>query len=197
LDNIRRTINDLSGRLENRKKELQAMKQIVNNTPVAMGGALVIPAGLLKKLAGESAESVAAFSADAEARARIERIAMDAVRKVEEAHGCRVEDVSAQKCGWDISSYPPAIDGKQPLARHIEVKGRIKGATTVTLSRNELLYALNQSDKFKLAIVLVAEKDAAEGPYYLDCPITKEPDFGVSSINFDLTTLLKQAHTLD
>ena len=64
-------------------------------------------------------------------------------------------DVSADKCGWDLTSYPPAVDGKQPEPRHIEVKGRVKGASTVTVTRNEILYALNQADKFLLAIVLV------------------------------------------
>ena len=110
-------------------------------------------------LRGESpAEDGSAFSADPAARARIEKLAMDAVRRAEEARGCRVVDVSAQKCGWDLTSYPPAVDGKQPEARHIEVKGRVKGAGTVTITRNEMLYALNQADKFLLAIVLVGEK---------------------------------------
>ena len=57
--------------------------------------------------------------------------------------------------------------GVPPAARHIEVKGRVKGAGTVTITRNEMLYALNQSDKFLLAIVLVGEGDAVEGPFYL------------------------------
>ena len=39
---------------------------------------------------------------------------MNAVRVAEEARGCRVVDVSAQKCGWDITSYAPAVDGKLP-----------------------------------------------------------------------------------
>ena len=100
-------------------------------------------------------------------------------------------DVSAQKCGWDITSYPPTADGKQPEARHIEVKGRIKGATTVTITRNEMLYALNQSDKFHLAIVLVGEDDAIEGPHYLSHPFKEEPGWGVSSVNYDLKALLE------
>ena len=40
---------------------------------------------------------------------------MEAVRRAEEARGCRVVDVSAEKCGWDLTSYPPAVDGR--LAR--------------------------------------------------------------------------------
>jgi hypothetical protein len=134
----------------------------------------------------------AAFSADSVARARIERLAMEAVRKTEEARGCRVVDVSDQKCGWDLTSYPPAADGKQPEARHIEVKGRVTGASTVTITRNEMLYALNQADKFLLAIVLVSEHDAVDGPHYVRSPFDTEPGWGVSSVNYDLKALLER-----
>jgi SNF2 family DNA or RNA helicase len=196
LENARRTVADLESRLENRRKELLAMRHVVNGTPVALGGALVIPVGLLRKLRGEpSADPVAAaFAADAAARARVERLAMEAVRRAEEARGCRVVDVSSQKCGWDLTSYPPAeADGRQPEPRHIEVKGRVKGATTVTITRNEVLYALNQADKFVLAIVTVGPDDTTEGPFYLSNPFMKEPDWGVSSINYDLGELLARA----
>ncbi len=172
------------------------MRHVMNGTPVALGGALVIPAGLLRKLRNEPVADpvAAAFAADAVARARIERLAMDAVRRSEEARGCRVEDVSAQKCGWDITSFPPAgPNGHQPEPRHIEVKGRVKGATTVTITRNEILYALNQADKFLLAIVTIGPDDAIEGPFYLSKPFAKEPDWGVSSINYDLGELLSRA----
>src|SRR5690606_9613939 len=99
LENARRTVADLEGRLENRRKELQAMRHVVNGTPVALGGALVVPRGLLDRLRGEppSDPVAATFAADAAARARIERIAIDTVRRAEEARGCRVVDVSAQK----------------------------------------------------------------------------------------------------
>jgi len=192
LENARRTVMDLEGRLDNRRRELQAMRHVASATPVAMGGALVIPAGLLQQLRGE-APAADAFSQDAAARSRIEQLAMRAVRVAEEARGCRVIDVSAQKCGWDLTSYPPAADGKQPQARHIEVKGRVKGAGTVTVTRNEMLYALNQADKFHLAIVLVAEDDSIEGPFYLQSPFDAEPGWGVSSISFDIKALLERA----
>ena len=194
LENARRTVADLAGRLENRKKELMAMRHVTSATPVALGGALVVPAGLLRRLRGEPpAEDGSAFSTDPAARRRIERLAMDAVRRVEEARGCRVVDVSAQKCGWDLTAYPPAADGKQPDARHIEVKGRVQGAGTVTITRNEMLYALNQADKFLLAIVLVGENDAVDGPYYLRNPFEAEPGWGVASINFEIKALLERA----
>ena len=191
LENARRTVADLEGRLEGRKKELQSMRHVTSATPVALGGALVVPVGLLRRLRGESTpDTEAAFCADAAARSRIEQVAMEAVKKAEESRGCTVVDVSAIKCGWDLSSYPPSINGTLPEVRHIEVKGRAKGQTTITVTRNEILYALNQSDKFVLAIVIV-DGESYEGPYYLRNPFTAEPGWAVSSINMNLDDLLK------
>jgi superfamily II DNA or RNA helicase len=194
VENARRTVTDLEGRLENRKKELQSMRHVVNGTPIVLGGALVVPAGLMRQVRGDE-DSVPNISADPIARSRIERIAMDAVRHVEQSQGCHVVDVSADKCGWDLTSHPPAVDHKQPDPRHIEVKGRVKGAATITVTRNEILYAFNQGDKFVLAIVLVNEDDSYEGPYYIRRPFDREPGWGVSSINYNLSELLHKAES--
>lgn len=193
LENVRRTLSDLEARLESRKKELQSMRHVTAATPVVLSGALVVPAGLLRRLRGDVPPAGALFSADSDARSRIELLAMKAVRAAEEARGCRVVDVSAQRCGWDITSYAPAIDGKLPESRHIEVKGRTKGATSITVTRNEILYALNQADKFILAIVLVGEGETIDGPHYVRKPFTKEPDWAESSSNLDLAKLLSIA----
>jgi len=97
---------------------------------------------------------------------------------------------------WDVTSIPKALDGRLPTSRHIEVKGRAKGQTTITVTRNEILYGLNQADKFILAIVLV-DGDQHEGPYYVRQPFTSEPDWAVSSINLDLDALLERATTAE
>ena len=196
VENARRTVNDLEGRLDNRKKELQSMRHVVNGTPIVLGGALVVPAGLMRRVRGDE-ESSSSFSADPIARSRIERIAMDAVRKREESEGCHVVDVSAAKCGWDLTSYPTAVDRKQLEPRHIEVKGRIKGAATVTVTHNEILSSFNQGEKFVLAIVLVNEDDSHEGPYYIRRPFDREPGWGVSSINYNLSDLLSKAEAMN
>ena len=195
LDNIQRTINDLDGRLQNRKKELQSMRHVTNGTPVVLGGALVVPIGLLRKLRGEPSSDAAStmYSSDPEARSRIEQLAMNTVRLTEERRGCRVVDVSAQKCGWDITSYAPAIDDKMPESRHIEVKGRVKGATTVTVTKNEIFESWNQGLKYHLAIVLVGEDNSIDGPYYVPHPFKEEPGWGVSSVNYELKALLERA----
>jgi len=185
----KRRVEELTARLEQRKKELTEQRHVVSATPVVIGGALVIPLGLLDERRG-----LATLSADAEARARVERIAMQAVTEAEQALGHRTIDVSADKCGWDITARPPVQDGKMPADRHIEVKGRAKGAETVTLSRNEILYGLNQAEKFILAIVLV-DGDNYEGPFYIRKPFQREPDFGIASSNYNLGELLSLAET--
>lgn len=189
LENVRRTIDDLTARRESREKELLAMRHVISATPVVAGGALVIPAGLLAQRTGQPG-----WTADADARARVEWAAMNAVMAAERALGHEVIDVSAQKCGWDVTSLPRAIDGKLPPSRHIEVKGRVKGSSTVTVTRNEILYGLNQQDKFILAIVLV-DGDHHEGPFYVTKPFTQEPDWAVTSINLDLASLLSKAQS--
>ncbi len=198
LENARRTLSDLEGRLDHRKRELQSMRHVVNGTPLVLGGALVVPAGLMHRRRGDEPvdRAAALFAADAAARARIEQAAMTTVRKLEEANGCRVIDVSADKCGWDLSSYPPATGKAVTEARHIEVKGRIKGASTVTVTRNEMLYAFNQGDKFLLAIVLVDIDGTTEGPYYVRKPFDREPAWGVASVNYNLSELISRAEAI-
>ncbi len=89
-ENARRRAEELSARLKQRTAELQAMRHVASGTPNVIGGALVIPAGLLAQRSG-----VPHFSADAAARARIERMAMQAVFDAEHALGHRTKDVSA------------------------------------------------------------------------------------------------------
>ncbi len=187
LENVRRTIDDLTARREAREKELLAMRHVISATPVVVGGALVIPAALLAQRKGQPG-----WTADADARTRVEWVAMNAVMAAERARGFDVIDVSAQKCGWDVTSLPKAINGKLPASRHIEVKGRTKEQNTITVTRNEILYGLNQQDKFILAIVLV-DGDQYEGPFYVTKPFTQEPDWAVTSINLDLDQLLARA----
>lgn len=187
LENVRRTIDDLTARLEARQKELQAMRHVVSATPVVLGGALVIPAGLLLQRKNQPG-----WTADSDARARVEQVAMQAVMAAELALGHRVMDVSAQKCGWDITSIPQPVDGRIAPSRHIEVKGRVKEQTTITVTRNEIIYGLNQADKFILAVVLV-DGDSYEGPYYVRQPFTQEPDWAETGKNLDLGLLLARA----
>ena len=136
------------------------------------------------------------FCADAQARSRIERLAMDAVWAVEVKRGNIPIDVSAEKCGWDITSRAPMQDDhRQAPDLHIEVKGRVKGSTTVTVSRNEVLTAINQADKFILAVCLI-DGDTVDGPYYVRRPFEREMEHNVVSQNYDLASLLEKSEKM-
>jgi superfamily II DNA or RNA helicase len=186
-ENAMRLLEEMSARLQTRTVELERMRFVASATPVVVGGALVIPAGLLAMRKGQPG-----WTADSDARQRVEAIAMKAVMDAEWALGHEVIDVSAEKCGWDVTSIPREVDGKLPTVRHIEVKGRAKGSSTITVTKNEILYGLNQQDKFILCIVLV-DGENVEGPFYIRKPFTQEPDWAVTSINMDLDQLLARA----
>lgn len=110
---------------------------------------------------------------------------MDAVMSAERGLGYEPRDVSDEKCGYDIESKIP---GSGRL-RFIEVKGRVAGAATVTVTKNEILKALNKPDDFILAIVQV-DGETTTTPVYVRKPFTREPDFGVTSVNYNLGDLL-------
>jgi len=189
-ENLKRRAEDLAARLTTRKRELAIMRQVTAALPQVVGAALVIPQGLYDHWQGEPASHT--FSVDAAARQRIELIAMQAVRKAEEALGHSVKDVSAEKCGWDITSRPPLRNGVLVDDRLIEVKGRVKGANTITVTRNEIITALNKPEQFILAVVFI-DGDTSDGPYYVRQPFSQEPEWGMSSMNMDLPQLLTKA----
>ena len=76
--------------------------------------------------------------------------------------------------------------------RFIEVKGRVTGADTVTVTKNEILYSLNKPDDFILAIVEFLDGDNHR-VHYVRRPFQREPDFGVTSVNYDFAKLLERA----
>ena len=76
--------------------------------------------------------------------------------------------------------------------RFIEVKGRDSDADTVTVTKNEILYSLNKPDDFILAIVEFLP-DKTHRVHYVRQPFRREPDFGVTSINYDLAELIARA----
>jgi hypothetical protein len=85
--------------------------------------------------------------------------------------------LSRENRGYDVESR----DGKTGRLRMIEVKGRVEGAESVTVTRNEIVAALNRPGDFILAVVEVAG-DSAREPRYVRRPFGKEPDFNVQSV---------------
>ena len=71
------------------------------------------------------------------------------------------------------------------------MKGRAKEAGTVTIMKNEILTAFNKPEDFILAIIEVDGDGAV--PRYLRQPFRREPDFGVTSVNYDWSKLWERA----
>jgi len=199
--------DELHGRLQKRLQELEKERQVSPLPPVVMGGALVVPAGLLARLKGKREQMPGTFARETR---RVELLAMQAVMDTEISFSYQPSDVSGDNCGYDIESVIPD-SGK---LRFIEVKGRIEGAETVTVTKNEILTALNKPDDFILAIVLVPpSKDGKaidpwqahdpDGSYslaqngcrvhYIRKPFSREPDFNVTSVNYNLAELIERA----
>lgn len=182
---LQRRADELQARLQRRLAELEQEKKVSPCPPVIVGGALIIPMGLINKLMGRP-NTGSLFGAD---RAAIEQAAMDAVMQREWNLGNTPSDVSKDNVGYDIeSAIPTSRRNGGPCLRFIEVKGRRKGSTTVTVSRNEILTALNKPDEFILAIV---EVDGANTKtVYIRKPFTNAPDQGACSVNYDIADLL-------
>jgi hypothetical protein len=182
-DNARKRVEDLKARLARRRKELEGQLEIHSNPPVVLGCALVLPQGLVDQFHQRKPDP----EADPELKKKVELLAMQAVFEAERMLGNTTRDVSADKCGWDITSLTPS-----GTSRHIEVKGRHQDAETVTVTANEILEALNQGEKFLLAIVRV-EGQSVDGPHYIRAPFTKEPEGSAVSVNFAIKDLLAKA----
>ena len=92
--------------------------------------------------------------------------------------------------GYDIESVIPEEQrGRGPCLRFIEVKGRQKGSTTVTVTRNEILTALNKPEEYILAIVEVDRNTTHT--IYLQRPFVHAPDVGACSVNYEIAELIR------
>jgi superfamily II DNA or RNA helicase len=201
----RQRADELQARLKKRLAELQQERQLAALPPAAIGGALIVPGGLLARLRGQRQGEPDLFARETK---RVEAAAMAAVMAAEHTLGHSPCDVSKDNLGYDVESEIPA-PGPGPDAqsrlRFIEVKGRIRGGTTVTITKNEILTAFNKPDDWLLALVEVppaedfpagdgfvtrerrADYGAPPGCVvrYVRRPFQREPDFGATSVNYD------------
>ncbi len=187
--NAEATAQRLVERLHKRQSELERERQITALPPILKGAALVIPKGLLDlRSAPADLPKPTGFSEDRDARAIIEKLAMDAVIVAERALGNAPRDVSAEKKDWDIESSDP----DSGHLRFIEVKGRHAEARDVIITKNEILASLNTPESFFLALVRV-EQGFAHQPIYVQRFFQRELGFAETAIVFNLADLLSFA----
>jgi hypothetical protein len=117
----------------------------------------------------------------------VEKAAMNAVFALERELNNTAKDRSKEKIGYDIES----LCGRTGNLRFIEVKGRRKDATTVTITKNEIIYGLNLPQQFILALAFVDDKSVEV--HYVQNAFRFEPDFGVTSVNFNVKDLLTKS----
>ena len=112
---------------------------------------------------------------------------MDSERRL----GFDPTDREFEKLGYDIESRIPGTG----RLRFLEVKGRISGAETITVTKNEILTSFNKPDDFILAIVEFKDRDTHSVHYvrrpFHDKGITSE--FAGATVNFPFSQLLAQA----
>lgn len=185
--NAQRRAEELAERQKRRMDQLQQERFISSQPPRVRGGMVVIPRGLLDARKTPSVPNQ--FSEDPAARKAIELAAMQAVMAAERALGHAPVDVSAQKIGYDIASHDP----RSGHLRFIEVKGRIDGADSVMITRQEVITSLHEPEKFILAIVSVAGGFAHEPRYVRGPLVDREPSFLETAIQFDLRRLIERA----
>lgn len=182
-DEARKRADLLQERLTKRMQELQRERNITSGAPVIQGCALIVPAGLLASMSGKD-ESLSA-TRDTQAAATKAR---EIVMAMERSLGHEPVDREFEKLGYDIESRVPGT-GK---LRFIEVKGRVSGAQSITVTKNEILFSLNKPEDFILAIVEFMGNDEHR-VHYVRAPFQREPDFGVTSVNYAFGELLARA----
>ncbi len=163
--NLRRQAEKLTDRLETRLAEIARQRDIAAMPPEICGAALVVPSSLLGPEEPVSKFGKSVQDTDAASRKEIEIKAMEAVMARETENGFEPRDISTENRGYDIESRDPAT-GK---LRFIEVKGRRADASGITITRNEMLTALNAGEAYILATVLV-EKGYVRDPMYVGNP---------------------------
>ncbi|MDG4601775.1 MAG: helicase-related protein [Defluviicoccus sp.] len=183
----RKRADELQARLQKRMEEIKRERQLAPLPPVVLGGLLVAPIGLVRAMGGQpqAAAQTAVDTQAAAARAR------EIVMEIERGLGFVPTDREFEKLGYDIES---AIPGTGRL-RFIEVKGRVAGADTVTVTKNEILYSLNKPDDFILAIVAFGA-DGSHEVRYLRRPFHEKgvtTDFAGATVNFPFAQLLAEA----
>lgn len=189
--NAARRAEELEARLQKRLADLDCEKMISAMPPVVMGGALIIPRGLMNKLTGTQ---VPHLFAQGDKKA-VEMAAMHAVEAIEKRMGFTPRDVSAENCGYDIESkIPEQLTNGGATLRFIEVKGRTAGSTTVTVTVNEILTALNRPDEYILAVVEVDGNKTTTT--YMKYPFREKPEWTVCSVNYDIQDLRQNSQVL-
>ncbi|MCQ3809095.1 MAG: DUF3883 domain-containing protein [Acidimicrobiia bacterium] len=144
-------------RLERREEELARQRKLSPLAPRVVGAAFIVPERLLAKLGGTPPPEHPIDTT------RTDRLAVDAVLAAERSLGREPIEMPHNNKGFDIETRNR--DGR---ILTIEVKGRVAGARDFSITRSEIICALNKYDRHILALVEVSEDDTTTVRYLYD-----------------------------
>ena len=164
----------LDERLSRRLEQLDEAANLVAVPAVIRGAALVIPSTLLATGAEPEAQNFARQTEE------VERRAVEAVLAAERALGREPVEMPRNNPGYDIQSTD-----QSGFIHYIEVKGRIEGSDTFTITTNEITFAQTQGDRHRLALVEVSTNgaDSDQLRYVSDAFTHLEPSATTRSYN--------------
>ena len=178
---------DLERRLQRRLEDLTLDARLQSHPPTLVGMALVIPKGLIDRLAGRRHEPAAMYAKET---AEVDQRAVAAAMAAERSLGRNPTEMAHNNPGFDIRSEQT----EGPTIR-IEVKGRIEGSDDFQITRREVLTAKNLGDDYRLVIVKVS----TEGPEHDELRYLTRPfdllgtdDFSVTRFTVDWATRWNQ-----
>ena len=188
--NAERRAEELAERLKRRLTQLEQEKYITSQPPRVRGGMVVIPKGLLTAMQRPTHPMVQCQGA----LRRPRRAARD--RAARHGSGNDGGEGARQRTDRRFRAEDRlrrcVLQSKNQHLRFIEVKGRIDGADTVMVTRQEVITSLHEPEKFILAVVQV-ENGFAREPHYVRRPFSQEPEFGITAIQVNLNSLLQRA----
>ena len=141
----RKRADELQARLQKRMEDIKRERQLAPLPPVALGGLLVVPIGLIRAMR----------RAAAGLRANRGRHPGGRREGAGDRHGDRARSrLRAGRPG--VRKARLRHRERHPRHRAAALhrgQGRVAGADTVTVTKNEILYSLNKPDDFILAMV--------------------------------------------
>ncbi len=168
-DHLRRLANDLLARRESRLTLIERQLSMSPITPQITAIALVLPKLHEDERGAEAPQHAVNTTA-------VERRGVDAVLAAERALGRSPEEQAHNNPGFDVLSRMPNGAGLR-----VEVKARIDGGDTFSITRTEVLLALNASPDHRLALVRVSK----EGPHLDEVRYIADAFNGFEPVQFE------------
>lgn len=155
-----RRAESLVQRLDDRLRSLEESRQLSATPAIIRGVALIVPSNMLRADEGDDLEPdvqgpdvVPLHGLD---RDEVERRAVEVAMAAEAALGRRPVEMVRNNPGFDIKSTD-----KAGRVFFIEVKGRIQGADSFTITSTEVSHAQTHADRYRLALVSVSPDSPA------------------------------------